>query len=59
MRLGSGASTSVFDFVLAAGTGNDNGTGGSYEERVGVVYTGEITIAGTSPRYVVTEYYEV
>lgn len=59
VRLGSSASTSVFDMVLAAGTGNDNGTGGAYEEKSGTIYTGEVTIAGTSPRYTVTEFYEV
>lgn len=58
VRLGSGASTSVFDMVLAAGTVNDNGTGGSYSEVGGVVYRGIITVAGTTPRFVVSEYYE-
>jgi len=55
VRLGSGASTSVFHCVLKAGSLNDNGTGGSYSMEAGVVYTGIITVAGTSPRYVVTE----
>ena len=53
-----GASASATDFtrVLAAGTSaNDNGTGGSYESPAGQVYTGVITIAGTSPRYVISE----
>lgn len=59
VRLGSGCTTSVFDMVLAAGTGADNGTGGSYSEVGGVVYTGIITTAGTTPRYTVSEYYEV
>lgn len=58
VRLGASGSTSVFDLVLAAGTANDNGTGGAYSERDGVVYSGIVTIAGTSPRYVVSEYYE-
>lgn len=58
VRLGSGCTTSVFDMVLAAGTGADNGTGGSYSEVGGVVYNGIITIAGTTPRYTVSEYYE-
>lgn len=53
--LGSGASTSVFHFVLKGGTGNDDGTGGSVSQTNGVVYTGIVTIAGTSPRYVVME----
>lgn len=53
--LGTGASTSVFHFVLKAGTANDDGTGGSVGMEEGVIYTGPITIAGTSPRYTVLE----
>lgn len=55
--LGTGASTTVFHAVLKAGTGNDDGTGGSLAQENGTIYTGAITIAGTSPRYVVTEQY--
>lgn len=55
VRLGSGATTSVFHVVLKAGSGNDDGTGGSYAQESGVVYQGVVTIAGTNPRYVVTE----
>lgn len=55
VKEGSGATTSDFDHVLAAGTANDNGTGGSYESPAGQVYTGVITIAGTSPRYVIIQ----
>jgi len=55
VRLGAGASTTVFNIVLKGGTGNDDGLGGSYEQSSGIVYTGIITIAGTSPRYVATE----
>ena len=54
--MGSGASTSVFHTVLKKGTANDDGTAGSVGQEQGVVYTGIITIAGTSPRYVVTEF---
>lgn len=54
--LGSGASTTVFHNVLKAGTGNDDGTGGSTGQEQGVIFTGIITVAGTSPRYVVTEF---
>lgn len=53
--LGSGASTSVFHVVLKAGVGNDDGSGGSVAQEAGTVYTGIITIAGTSPRYTVLE----
>ena len=52
--LGTGASTTVFHYALSAGTGNDDGLGGSVETGI-VVYTGIITIAGTSPRYVALE----
>lgn len=54
--LGTGASTSVFHVVLKAGTANDDGTGGTLSMESGVVYTGPITVAGTSPRYTVTEF---
>lgn len=53
--LGSGASTSVFHVVLKGGTGNDDGLGGLISQSSGVVYTGIITIAGTSPRYTTLE----
>ena len=53
--LGSGATTSIFHTVLKGGTGNDDGTGGSYSMEAGVIYSGIVTIAGTSPRYVITE----
>lgn len=53
--LGTGASTSVFHVVLKAGTANDDGTGGFLAQEAGAVFTGPITIAGTSPRYTVTE----
>lgn len=53
--LGSGATTSVFHVVLKGGTGNDDGTGGSLSMESGAVYTGIITVAGTTPRYTVTE----
>ncbi len=53
--LGSGASTTVFHFILKAGTANDDGTGGSFSQMMGTIYDGIVTIAGTSPRYTVTE----
>jgi hypothetical protein len=52
---GAGASTTVFHQVLKGGTGNDDGSGGFMSEEAGVIYTGIITIAGTSPRYTVME----
>lgn len=53
---GSGASTSVFTVALKAGTGNDDGSGGTASQENGVIYTGIITVAGTSPRYTATEW---
>lgn len=53
--LGSGATSSVFHFALKGGTGNEDGTGGSVSQEFGTVYTGIITVAGTNPRFVVTE----
>ena len=55
VRLGSGASSTLFHYVLKASTGNDDGTGGIISQMEGVVWTGEISIAGTSPRYTATE----
>ena len=55
VRLGENASTTVFHAVLKGGTGNDDGLGGSIAEFSGVIYTGIITVNGTSPRYTITE----
>lgn len=55
VRLGDTASTTVFHFVLKAGTGQDDGNGGLLTNMDGTVFTGLISIAGTSPRCVVTE----
>lgn len=49
------ASTTVFHTVLKGGTSNDDGSGGSISEEAGTVFSGMISVAGTSPRYVVTE----
>ncbi len=54
--MGSGATTSIFHNVLKKSTANDDGSGGSIGQEQGVVYTGIITIAGTSPRYTVVEF---
>lgn len=55
LLLGTGASTSVFHVVLKAGAGNDDGSGGYVTMESGTIYTGIITIAGSSPRYTVME----
>lgn len=53
--LGDGASTTVFHAVIVGGTASDDGLGGSFEQSGGVIYTGIVTVAGTSPRYTVLE----
>ena len=55
IRLGTGATTSIFHYCVKGGTGNDDGTGGSVSQTDGTVFTGQISIAGTSPRYAVME----
>ena len=55
VRLAASASTTVFHFVLKAGTGNDDGLGGIASQMEGIVYTGIITVVGTSPRYTTLE----
>ncbi len=52
---GSGASTTVFHTVLKASSVTDDGTGGSISEEDGTIYNGILTVAGTSPRFVITE----
>lgn len=55
VRLGTGASSSVFHYVLKAGSANDDGLGGFVSQTDGAVFTGLISIAGTSPRYTMME----
>jgi hypothetical protein len=55
VKLGAGATTSDFSVVLKGSTVNDDGTGGSFAMEMGTVYTGIVTVAGTSPRYVTVE----
>lgn len=55
VKFGTGASSSVFNIVLKAGTGNDDGTGGTLSMEGSTMWTGIISVAGTSPRYTVTE----
>lgn len=52
---GSGASSTVFHAVLKGGSVNSDGLGASVSQMSGAVYQGIVTIAGTSPLYVVTE----
>lgn len=52
---GASASTSVYSFILKAGTGAADGTGGSFAMMDGNIYRGLITVAGTSPSYAFLE----
>lgn len=54
--MGGTASSTVFHIVLKAGTGASDGLGGSIEEKSGAVFQGSISVAGTTPKVVVTEY---
>lgn len=52
VRMGASASATVFHALLAGSIIQDDGTGGSYEDNT---YTGDVSVFGTSPRYVVFE----
>lgn len=54
--LGTGATTSTFHVVLKGSTAQDDGSGGSVGQEQGVIWNGEITVGGTSVRYVPTEF---
>lgn len=55
VRLGSGASSTVFTVVLKGASGNDDGSGGTFAQEAGVIWTGIVSVAGTSPRYTASE----
>lgn len=55
VRLGAGATTGIFHAILKGSSSQDDGTGGSYAMEAGTVYTGDVSVAGTSPRLVVIE----
>lgn len=55
VRFGAGASSTVFHIVLKGATVQDDGTGGSVAQEVGTMWTGVVSIAGTSPRYTAME----
>jgi len=55
VRFGAGASTTEFNFILRASSLADDGTGGIFTTNEGTVWTGIISIAGTTPRYVATD----
>lgn len=55
VRLGADASSALFHAVLRGGSTDSDGLGASWAQMSGVVYTGVVSVAGTSPKYVVTE----
>ena len=55
VRYGGTASTTVYHAVLKAGTADSDGLGGSFGQEGSTVFQGSITIAGTTPKVVVTE----
>lgn len=55
VKEGAAASTSDFDYILAAGTLADDGTGALHESSSSNCYQGIITVAGTSPRFTITQ----
>lgn len=55
--LGAGtASSSNYHYALKACTGANDGLGGQLEQRNGTVYTGLVTVGGTTPGYAITEF---
>ena len=54
VRFATGASATVFHAVLKGGTGDNDGNGGSISQMGGTVYQGLVSVAGTTPKYVVT-----
>jgi len=55
VRLGGTASSTVFHYVIKGGSVDSDGAGGSVNQTEGVVFTGLISIAGTSPKAVALE----
>ena len=55
VRLGGTASTTVFHYVLKGGSADSDGLGGSIQQEGSSVFTGDISIAGTTPLVVAME----
>lgn len=55
VNLGGTASSSVYHYVLKGGTADNDGLGALVGQTAGTVFTGAISVAGTSPKYVVME----
>jgi hypothetical protein len=54
INLGGTASSTVFHYVLKGGTADSDGLG-AFISSDAVCFTGAITVAGTTPKFVVTE----
>lgn len=52
VRMGTGASASVFHFIVKGGTADSDGGGGLLSDEV---YIGVVSVFGTSPKFVVSE----
>lgn len=55
VRLGGTASSTVYHYVLKGGSADSDGLGAMVAQTSGAVYTGAISVAGTTPKYVVME----
>lgn len=55
VRLGGTASASVYHYILKGGSADNDGLGALIAQTTGTVFTGDISVAGTSPKYVVME----
>lgn len=55
VRLGGTASASVYHFILKGGSADNDGLGAMVSQTTGAVFTGAVSVAGTSPKYVVME----
>jgi len=58
VNLGGTASATVYHFVLKGGTGDSDGLGASFSQFGPCVFQGAISVAGTSPKFVVLEHKE-
>lgn len=55
IRLGGTASSTVYHYVLKGGSADNDGLGATVSQTTGTVFTGAISVAGTTPKYVVME----
>lgn len=50
VRFGASATTAIFHIILQGGTVSDDGTGGFVSQTSGIIFSGDISVAGTGPR---------